>query len=67
MRTHPCVGRCSHSVSDGPCRGCGRSIEEVRDWNTYTPEAKAALMVELVDRRACVLTTPGAPTMGQSA
>jgi predicted Fe-S protein YdhL (DUF1289 family) len=32
----PCVGRCSHNIGDIVCRGCGRTIEEVRDWNTFT-------------------------------
>ena len=36
----PCVGRCSHNVGDEICRGCGRSIPEVRDWNQYSSEKK---------------------------
>lgn len=36
----PCVGRCSHNVGDIICIGCGRSIEEVRDWNQYDLEKK---------------------------
>lgn len=50
MRTHPCVGRCSLSFGGDLCRGCGRTIDEVRDWNSYTSEVKAALMRELPDR-----------------
>lgn len=40
----PCVGKCSHNVGDDICRGCGRTIPEVRDWNSYTPEQKAEVM-----------------------
>lgn len=47
----PCVGRCFHSVGDEICRGCGRTIEEVRDWNAYTPEKRRAVMVQLAARR----------------
>lgn len=36
----PCVGRCSTAVGDLVCRGCGRSVEEVRDWLTFTDEEK---------------------------
>ncbi|WOF81911.1 DUF1289 domain-containing protein (plasmid) [Pseudomonas sp. FeN3W] len=39
----PCVGRCSHNVGDEICRGCGRSIPEVRDWNQYSSERKIAV------------------------
>lgn len=36
----PCVGRCSHNVGDDICKGCGRTIPEVRDWNQLTSEQK---------------------------
>ena len=36
----PCIGICSHATGDVVCRGCGRTLEEVRDWNTYTVEQK---------------------------
>lgn len=43
----PCVGRCSHCVGDYICRGCGRTVEQVRDWNTYSDEEKLRVMEEL--------------------
>lgn len=46
----PCVGRCSLSFGGDFCRGCGRSVEEVRDWNTYSPEQKIAVK-EIAARR----------------
>lgn len=36
----PCIGRCSHNVGDDICKGCGRTIPEVRDWNGMQPEEK---------------------------
>lgn len=43
----PCVGRCSHNVGDDVCRGCNRTVAEVRDWNTLSREQKLLLMDEL--------------------
>ena len=45
---HPCIGICSTSVGDLVCRGCGRSVVEIRDWNSYTNEQKLEVM-----RRIC--------------
>ena len=40
----PCVGRCTAtSLGDAICRGCGRTAEEVRDWNTYSDKQKIAI------------------------
>ncbi len=50
-RLTPCVGRCSHNVGDILCRGCNRTIEEVRDWNTYTDDQKRAVMALLPERQ----------------
>lgn len=50
-RTHPCRGRCSHNVGDDICRGCGRTVEEVRDWNSYSPEQKKAVMERIREDR----------------
>ena len=47
----PCAGRCSHNVGDEICRGCGRTVEEVRDWNTYSDDEKRAIMAQLPERR----------------
>jgi predicted Fe-S protein YdhL (DUF1289 family) len=53
----PCVGRCSHCVGDEVCRGCGRTIEEVRDWNTYTHEQRKVAMRAAKERKSCADTT----------
>lgn len=28
----PCIGICSHNTGGNVCRGCGRTVAEVRDW-----------------------------------
>jgi len=44
----PCVGICSATALGDPiCRGCGRTAEEVRDWNTYSDERKREIMQRL--------------------
>jgi predicted Fe-S protein YdhL (DUF1289 family) len=37
----PCVGICSSTnVGDAICIGCGRTAEEVIEWNSYTDEQR---------------------------
>ncbi len=43
----PCVGICSAtSLGDAICIGCGRTFQEVIDWNTYSNAQK-----EQINRR----------------
>lgn len=44
-RKHPCQGKCT--PSEKVCRGCRRTEEEIRDWNSYSEEKKKQLMEEL--------------------
>lgn len=40
----PCVGICSStSFGDEVCIGCGRTAQEVIEWNTYTDQQKIAI------------------------
>lgn len=40
----PCRGVCSTTnVGDSICRGCGRTAEEVINWNSYTRDQKVAV------------------------
>ena len=41
----PCVGRCTTSVIpfDDVCKGCGRTVAEIRDWGRYTELEKISL------------------------
>lgn len=36
----PCRGTCSHCVGDDICRGCGRTVAEVRDWPAMSPDRR---------------------------
>lgn len=50
----PCIGRCSHNVGDIICVGCGRNIEEVRDWNQYDYGVKIRVKELAKQRKAGV-------------
>ena len=47
----PCIGRCTTSTGDAVCRGCGRNLEQIRDWNTYTNDEKRAIMAQLPEKK----------------
>lgn len=49
--TTPCRGICSHCVGDDICRGCGRTVAEVRDWHGMTQEQRRAAMQAAKERR----------------
>ena len=42
----PCVAVCS-TLFDDVCRGCGRTVMEVSDWVTMSPEQKRAIWVRI--------------------
>jgi len=46
----PCIGVCSTATGDAICRGCGRTLDEIREWNTYSRAQKIALKEYLVER-----------------
>jgi uncharacterized protein len=47
----PCIGICSTTnVGDDICLGCGRTAQEVIDWNTYTDKQKIAINHRLTHR-----------------
>ena len=52
MSNSPCVGKCSTSMApfDETCKGCGRSVEEIRDWETYTELDKKLVNLKNVMR-----------------
>ena len=44
----PCIGMCTATALGDPiCRGCGRTAEEVRDWNGYPDSLKRLIMKRL--------------------
>lgn len=47
----PCIGICSATaLGDAICVGCGRTFEEVIEWNTYTDEQKTLINQRLLAR-----------------
>lgn len=48
----PCIGVCSATaLGDEICIGCGRTFQEVIDWNTYSDERKIAINQRLLAAR----------------
>lgn len=48
----PCVSICEFDGRTGYCRGCGRTLPEVRAWAKTTPFRRQALRRELARRVA---------------
>ena len=48
----PCTGRCLDV--GGYCEGCLRTLEEVRNWASYTDEERLAVLRVLKERRRSV-------------
>ena len=46
----PCVGICSVNAH-GFCEGCFRSLSEIGDWLTYSPERREYLMETVLPQR----------------
>ena len=40
----PCIGRCTCTLGDDICKGCGRTADQVRDWNGYSDAEKSAII-----------------------
>jgi predicted Fe-S protein YdhL (DUF1289 family) len=51
MTRTPCIGICTATaLGDAICRGCGRTFEQVRDWNQYSEDRKKEV-VEMIKKR----------------
>lgn len=48
----PCVQVCMVDGASGLCLGCFRTLPEIAGWSRFSPEERAALMVELPTRRS---------------
>ena len=46
----PCKLICELDLSQGLCKGCGRSREEIAMWTRYSDAKRAFVMTELADR-----------------
>lgn len=48
----PCVGVCSATaLGDAVCRGCHRTFDEVRLWNTFTDDQKREINLRLISEK----------------
>ena len=46
----PCIGICSATQwGDAICKGCGRTVTEIRDWNLFPPIYKKLVILRAVD------------------
>jgi|TARA_R110000744_G_scaffold16144_1_gene44638 predicted Fe-S protein YdhL (DUF1289 family) len=47
----PCIGLCNIDFDQtNICKGCGRSIEEITNWSSYTNESKTQVKEKAMAR-----------------
>ncbi|TDW26269.1 hypothetical protein EV128_115168 [Rhizobium azibense] len=49
MRT-PCIHVCSIDPATGLCTGCGRTLQEIGNWMSYSDEERERIMTVLAAR-----------------
>lgn len=52
MIQSPCINICTVDARTSLCMGCGRTLDEVASWSTFSPAQRAAVMAELPARMA---------------
>ena len=50
MLKSPCKDICTTDSESGLCVGCGRSIEEIANWNSYTDIKKKEILANIESR-----------------
>ena len=50
MLDSPCIDICQMDPESGLCVGCGRTIEEIANWSSYTNEKKKDILKQLKSR-----------------
>ena len=50
MTDSPCIDICQMDSESGLCVGCGRTIEEIANWSSFTNEKKKNILKELKSR-----------------
>ena len=48
----PCTKVCIIDPRSGLCRGCGRTLDEVARWTSFSDSERDRIMTELPQRRA---------------
>jgi predicted Fe-S protein YdhL (DUF1289 family) len=46
----PCEKVCIVDAASGLCRGCGRTLDEIARWTTYSDAERTRIMAELPPR-----------------
>ena len=48
LSQNPCTGVCTTTYGLGEqCAGCGRTLEQIRDWNSYSDLEKKLINIDL--------------------
>lgn len=47
----PCIDVCVIDPETGYCEGCGRTLDEIAEWSSYTSTVRRQIMAELSDAR----------------
>jgi uncharacterized protein len=47
----PCIGVCAVDISNGFCRGCYRTIDEIKAWFDMSQAEKKVLLERLEERQ----------------
>lgn len=47
MYITPCVSLCVVDKDSGKCKGCNRTIDQIRNWHRYTDEQRMQVMKDL--------------------
>jgi hypothetical protein len=58
MIESPCIKVCAMDAASGLCIGCGRTLDEIARWSSFTDAERCAIMGALPER----LTVAGLPT-----
>ena len=64
MIQSPCINICSIDARTNLCLGCGRTIDEVAGWSTFTPARRAEIMAELPARMTSAGLVPPVKAAG---
>ncbi|WP_228430593.1 DUF1289 domain-containing protein [Baekduia soli] len=43
----PCIDVCEIDPVTDRCEGCGRTLDEIAEWSTYSPQERRRTMAEL--------------------
>ncbi|HEU0070739.1 MAG TPA: DUF1289 domain-containing protein [Alphaproteobacteria bacterium] len=56
----PCIDICKIDKISGLCRGCLRTVREIKDWKDLSSKRQQALLADLERRRAAMGEMPPA-------